>query len=155
MSWLEGHAHLLHQRGVAERHVPAGQRASDAYARARFEFLRLVELETALVGRADDRLRQRVLAALVEARGKTKHFVFGVAGRRHDPVERRLAFGQRAGLVDDQRVDLAEVLDRGRVAEEDALRRALPVATMIDIGVARPRAHGQAMMSTATALIKP
>ena len=30
-----------------------------------------------------------------------------------------------------------------------------PVATMIDIGVARPSAHGQAMMSTATAFIKP
>ncbi len=28
-----------------------------------------------------------------------------------------------------------------------------PVATMIDIGVARPRAQGQAMMSTATALM--
>ena len=27
-----------------------------------------------------------------------------------------------------------------------------PVATMIDIGVARPSAHGQAMISTATAL---
>ena len=27
-----------------------------------------------------------------------------------------------------------------------------PMATMIDIGVARPRAHGQATMSTATAL---
>jgi hypothetical protein len=26
---------------------------------------------------------------------------------------------------------------------------------MIDIGVANPRAHGQAMISTATALIKP
>ena len=30
----------------------------------------------------------------------------------------------------------------------------LPVATMIDIGVARPRAQGQAMMSTATALTR-
>ena len=29
----------------------------------------------------------------------------------------------------------------------------LPVATMIDMGVARPRAQGQAIMSTATALI--
>ncbi|MNC89063.1 hypothetical protein D3C83_49560 [compost metagenome] len=28
----------------------------------------------------------------------------------------------------------------------------LPVATMIDMGVASPSAHGQAMMSTATAL---
>ena len=30
-----------------------------------------------------------------------------------------------------------------------------PVATMIDIGVARPSAQGQAMISTATALINP
>ena len=32
---------------------------------------------------------------------------------------------------------------------------ARPVATMMDIGVARPRAQGQAMMSTATALRTP
>ena len=45
------------------------------------------------------------------------------------------------------------VLDRRGVAEQHALRRApRPVATMIDIGVARPSAHGQAMISTATAL---
>ena len=30
-----------------------------------------------------------------------------------------------------------------------------PVATMMDMGVARPRAQGQAMISTATALIRP
>ncbi len=32
---------------------------------------------------------------------------------------------------------------------------ALPIATMIDIGVTNPYAYLQAMMSTATALIKP
>ena len=32
---------------------------------------------------------------------------------------------------------------------------ALPVATMTDIGVARPSAQGQAMINTATALIRP
>ena len=32
---------------------------------------------------------------------------------------------------------------------------ALPVATMIDMGVARPSAHGQAMMRTETALMRP
>ena len=35
------------------------------------------------------------------------------------------------------------------------LPAALPVATITDIGVASPRAHGQAMISTATALIRP
>ena len=37
-------------------------------------------------------------------------------GKRHDAIERRLAFGQRAGIVDHQRVDPAETLDRGGVA---------------------------------------
>ena len=32
---------------------------------------------------------------------------------------------------------------------------ALPVATITDIGVARPSAQGQAMISTATALMRP
>ena len=32
---------------------------------------------------------------------------------------------------------------------------ARPVATMIDIGVASPSAQGQAMISTATALMSP
>src|SRR5665213_3368641 len=32
---------------------------------------------------------------------------------------------------------------------------ALPLATMIDMSVARPSAHGQAMIRTATALIRP
>jgi hypothetical protein len=70
-------------------------------------------------------------------------------------AESRLAFGQRAGLVDDQRVDLAQALDRLGVAEQHAVCARLPVATMIDIGVARPSAQGQAMISTATALIRP
>ena len=43
-------------------------------------------------------------------------------GDAHEP---RLALGQRAGLVDDQRVDLAQHLDRLGVLEEDAHRRAL------------------------------
>ena len=39
--------------------------------------------------------------------------------------------------------------------EEDALRGAVPVTTMIDIGVASPSAQGQAMIRTATALTSP
>jgi hypothetical protein len=74
---------------------------------------------------------------------------------RHRALEARPAFGQRAGLVDDQRVDLAQVLDRRGVAEQHAVVAPRPVATMIDIGVARPSAQGQAMISTATALIRP
>ena len=48
-----------------------------------------------------------------------------VARGSDDAIDRRLAFGQRAGLVDDERVDLSEVLDRRGIAEQDALRRRL------------------------------
>jgi hypothetical protein len=97
---------------------------------------------------------QRVLAALVEAGCEAQHLV-GVEAPRHRASKLGAPFGQRAGLVDDQGVDLAQVLDRRRVAEQHALGGARPVATMIDIGVARPSAQGQAMISTATALIRP
>ena len=67
----------------------------------------------------------------------------------------RLALGERAGLVDDQRVDLLQDLQRLGVLDRARPPCApRPVPTMIDIGVARPSAHGQAMISTATALTR-
>ena len=73
----------------------------------------------------DDRLGQRMLAALVEARREAQHLVFAMAGDGDGAVEGGLALGQRAGLVDDQGVDLAQVLDRRGIAEQHALRRRL------------------------------
>ena len=70
-----------------------------------------------------------------------------------DRLQLRPSLGQGAGLVHDQRVDLAQRLDRlGGLEQHAGLTRRDRCATMIDIGVARPRAHGQAMISTATAL---
>ncbi len=68
------------------------------------------------------------------------------------PTEPRLALGQGAGLVDDQRIDLLQQFERLGVLDQDAGAAPRPVPTMIDIGVARPSAQGQAMISTATAL---
>ncbi|MDT4816221.1 hypothetical protein FQZ97_492650 [compost metagenome] len=73
----------------------------------------------------DDRMGQRVLAALVQAGGEAKDF-----GRRELPgtdhaMKHRPALGERAGLVDDQRVDPAEALDRAGVPEEDAIAGSL------------------------------
>ena len=80
-------------------------------------------------------------------------FASSIAPVDLDGSQARLALGQRAGLVDDERVDLLQQLERLGVRDEHAggARRG-PVPTMIDIGVARPSAHGQAMISTATAL---
>jgi hypothetical protein len=111
--------------------------------------------EVLLARRRHDGCAQRMLAALVEAGGQAQHLVgVGVAGA---PRRARSWAGLRSasGLVDDERVDLAQVLDRRRIAEQHAMVAPRPVATMIDIGVARPSAQGQAMISTATALIRP
>ncbi|MCY1384051.1 hypothetical protein D9M69_722520 [compost metagenome] len=65
----------------------------------------------------DDGMRQRMLAALVEACGQAQNL---------DRVERpgslctmkgRPPLGQCPGLVDDQGVDFAEVLDSAGIAE--------------------------------------
>jgi hypothetical protein len=101
-----------------------------------------------------DRLGQRMLAALLEAGRQPQHLV-GVEippCGRDDRAERRAAFGQGAGLVDDQRVDQRSRSIASASRNSTPACAARPVATMIDIGVARPSAQGQAMISTDTAL---
>ena len=117
-------AELLHQRRVAQREGLAADIAAHADARARVELLGLVEGQVLLPRRSDDGGGQRVLAALVETGRQAQHLVFGEARGADRALERRPALGQRAGLVDDQGVDLAQVLDRGGVAEQHAIRRA-------------------------------
>ena len=112
-------AELLHQRGVAE-----GERLSARRCRARrcpvvdSNSLGVSSVRPCSRAAADDRAGQRMLAALIEARGQTQDL-----GSVQPPAaiarsKRRSAFGQRAGLVDDERIDLAQVLDRRGVAEE-------------------------------------
>jgi hypothetical protein len=63
----------------------------------------------------------------------------------------RPPFGERAGLVDDEGVDLLHLLERFGVADEDAVLRALADAHHDRHRRRQAEAHGQAMMSTATA----
>ena len=72
--------------------------------------------------------------------------------RAIDVAKRGPPFGQRAGLVDDQRVDVRSFSIASASRNSMPACAARPVATMIDIGVASPSAQGQAMISTATAL---
>ena len=74
---------------------------------------------------ADDRRGERVLAAALEARGETRaRRLRRVRRHERDRDEARLALGQRARLVDDERVDLLERLERLGVLDEHARRRA-------------------------------
>jgi hypothetical protein len=119
-------------------------------SRQGFERLDRAQREAALHRRRDDRRGKRMLASARDwrrARGLRR-------GRGQAPFGRRSSaafLGERTGLVDDQRVDPCEALEAPRRSRTHASTRTRPVATITDIGVARPSAHGQAMMSTATA----
>ena len=99
---------------------------------------------------------QRMLAVLLDGRGQPQQFVFGstLPSGWNAFGQLRPALGQRAGLVDDERVDFSSVSSTSASLIKHALLAPRPTPTMIDIGVARPRAQGQAMISTATAFTK-
>ena len=66
-----------------------------------------------------------MLATLIDARGPKQHLLLREARRRNGTLERRLALGQRAGFVDDQGVDFAQLFYRGSIPEQYALGRGL------------------------------
>ena len=125
------HAHLGQQRRVADRdacgHPPCPTTP-----------LPVIDSEVGDLGpvghrrssrAAHDGRRQRMLAAASRGSRPAASSV-GLVDRRRGGstvVERRLALGQRAGLVDDERVDLLQHLERLGVPDQHAdLRRRAP-----------------------------
>ena len=62
--------------------------------------------------------------------------------------------GEGPGLVDDERVDLPQDLDGFGVLEQDAHRGPLAGRDHDGHGRGKPRAQGQAMIKTATELMR-
>ena len=81
-----------------------------------------------LLGRGDDGDGERMLAGPLDAGGQAQDLGLREALRRHDGRDGRLALGQRAGLVDDERVDLLHVLQRLGVLDQHAGLGAAPDA---------------------------
>ncbi len=110
------------QRRVAERHSAALDGADDALARDRLEVRHRRAGETPrAAGPSHDGGGQRMLADRFETGGEPQQLV--LRSRPAPPTERRqrrLALGERAGLVDDQRVDLLQQLERLGVADQHA-----------------------------------
>ncbi len=98
--------------------LPAGESKSVDLRRARAFLFRS----------GDDGAGERMLARVLDAGGEPQHVVRVEARRRNDRRHRRLAFGQRAGLVDHQRIDLLHALQRLGVLDQDAGLRAAPDA---------------------------
>ena len=98
-------------------------------------------------------VRERVFAVLFDRSGGGEQIVLGAARRQDRPSSSR-GFPSVSVPV----LSTTTVVTFPISSIASALRMSIPACaprptpTMIDIGVARPSAHGQAMMSTATAL---
>src|SRR3546814_20927778 len=85
----------------------------------------LNEREAPVFGRLDDRGRQWMFAAALEARGNTEEVLLLEAVRDFNGEDRGLAFGQRPGLVDAERVELLHPFNRlGNLDQIHCLRSA-------------------------------
>ncbi len=96
-----------------------------------------------------------MLARLLDAGRQPEHLILLEAGCRHQVGDSRLAFRQRARLVDNDRVHLLEPFERCGVLDQHALLRTPAHAHHDRHGRCEASAQGQAMMSTATAATMP
>ena len=110
-------ARRLHQPRIAESRVGFAHPSFHALTGDRSEARHLAGLHAALEGAAQDRLGEGVLAHRLERGGEPKHLILGEAVCRLDAGQRGLALGQGPGLVDDERIDRGEPLERGGVAD--------------------------------------
>jgi len=76
------------------------------------------------------------------------------SGCREHTYQLRFPLGKSAGLIRDKSINGLHYLNSLSVLEQHPSVAPLPIATMIDMGVASPRAQGQAIMRTATAFTR-
>ena len=126
--------------------------ATDAEAGDRGEVLRGGQAQTTLFRAGENRGSEGMFAGRFDGGGEAQQLVFARGPARRRFRSARFAFGQRTGLVDGERVDFPERSSASASRTRMPSCAPRPMPTMIDIGVARPSAQGQAMISTATAL---
>jgi hypothetical protein len=116
----ERDAEVAHERPVPQRDGAAVHRPAHALAGEALEPGDARELDAARLAALDDRRSERVLAAALQRRREAEQRRLVGAGRGKHGDEPRFALGERARLVDDERVHLAHHLDRLGIPEEHA-----------------------------------
>ena len=148
---------LAQEGGVAEHDLSALDRAERALAGRRLEVRRPARWRCPRSSAAvDDRGGERVLARALEARGEAQHLVLAEALR---PATMAVTAGLPSVSVPVLSTTSVSTFSMRSSASAFLISTPAcaprPTPTMIDIGVARPSAHGQAMISTATAATRP
>ena len=150
-------AELRQEVGIAERDAPALDRAERALAGRRVEVRSTGASAMPRASAArDDRVRQRMLARALDARGEPQHFgLVEARGRRRSAVTAGLPSVSVPVLSTTSVSTFSMRSSASAFLISTPACAPRPTPTMIDIGVARPSAHGQAMISTATAATSP
>ncbi len=148
-------AERLQEVRIAEHDGLAVDLAGRALAGRRVEFFHLAEIEIALLGRPHDGVGQRMFARPLDARRQPQNFglVKSLAGTM------ATTFGLPSVSVPVLSTTSVSIFSMRSSASAFLISTPAcaprPTPTMIDIGVARPSAQGQAMMSTLTAATRP
>ena len=98
----------------------------------------------------DNGVGQRMVRSLLGCRSHAQEIVFGMVGKRMNGGQHGPADGERAGLVENDHVEMREALQCFAAFEQHAELRAAAHGNGERGGTARPMAQGQAMTSTAT-----
>jgi hypothetical protein len=111
---------------VADRESMALDDPEGALAGDRLERLRLRRLEPTPLGFSHDRLRERVLALALHRSREPQQVALVDTVLRDDGHDLRLTLRQRPRLVENDRVECRDLLERIRVLEQDPAACAEP-----------------------------
>ena len=117
-------AELFQQTFVAHGNLVTADSTDDTSPGQRTEPLCGNKLHSVCKCSLDDRGGQRVLAAALQAGDQLHDALFGFAAEGDHRHQLGLALGERSGLVERQRCDLLQCLQRLGVLDEDASARA-------------------------------
>ena len=141
---------------IAEQNGFAVDLAGRALAGGGVEFLDLAQLQLAFPGGSHDGVGERMFACQLHAGGEPQDFVFLEILR---PATIAVTFGLPSVSVPVLSTTSVSTLSMRSRASAFLISTPAcaprPTPTMIDIGVARPSAQGQAMISTLTAATRP
>jgi hypothetical protein len=84
----------------------------------------LWDRDAALVGLGHDSMSNGMLRLTLRCSGQSELLAIVASGQDHDIADTEAAFGQRAGLVEHGRIEIACALKGGAVADQQAIARA-------------------------------